>query len=73
MIMSQQTAECEGKMLKGQRVLVVGTGVSGSSAENFLKRVGAQVICCNSDTKLSKEVEEGVQVLRQSGCVDAGV
>lgn len=54
-------AECEGKMLKGQRVLVVGTGVSGSSAENFLKRVGAQVICCNSDTKLSKEVEEGVQ------------
>lgn len=48
-------------MLKGQRVLVVGTGVSGSSAESFLKRLGAQVICCNSDEKLTKEVMEGVQ------------
>lgn len=48
-------------MLRGQRVLVVGTGVSGNSAESFLKRVGAQVICCNSNDKLSKEVEEGVQ------------
>ncbi|MCM1536254.1 MAG: UDP-N-acetylmuramoyl-L-alanine--D-glutamate ligase [Clostridium sp.] len=48
-------------MLKGQRVLVVGTGLSGSSAESFLKRVGAEVICCNSDARLSKEVEAGIQ------------
>lgn len=48
-------------MFEGQRILVVGTGISGNSAADFLVRCGAQVICCDTKTPLEEEVEAGAQ------------
>lgn len=48
-------------MFAGERFLVIGSGLSGQGAMDFLARAGAKAVCCNSNEKLPPRVAEQVE------------
>lgn len=48
-------------MFAGERVLVIGSGLSGQGAMDFLATEGAKTVCYNSNEELPLKVEEQVE------------
>ena len=57
-------------MLKGQRCLVIGSGISGISAVSLLEHFGAEIILYDSNAKLTEEaLKEKLPVGSKASCI----